>query len=311
MGTILVPNARGQGQKDVSPEQLRDLIRTLQGGSVLIMGRESLYPVRCAVNNDGDVGSGACQLGLNTLMTAISEELRSQMQCQPMQQRILQELALLVTIHISVGPGLQVAIERGLSPALWQPMFVVCIGCNQVRVLTFAFIGEPVVGDRPDCKRTPFALLLASQDLLHAATKAARGVPPPREEIVYYNACAVPANARTQLDVITFFEEKLSEANRSGNWCVLTGETSNQPPFKMPYSEAPNFLREDFQSTVRQAPMTTPLYTNHPLAYTQQVQSPSFYPVPMQAPMPTPHVVHRQQEYCMHRANPSYGMNGI
>ena len=37
---------------------------------------------------------------------------------------------------------------------------------DQVRVATYAFVGEPVLGDRPDRKHTPFMLKILTPDLL-------------------------------------------------------------------------------------------------------------------------------------------------
>ena len=40
-------------------------------------------------------------------------------------------------------------VKQGASPALYQPRFVVVCGGGQLRVVTYAFAGDPIGGDRP------------------------------------------------------------------------------------------------------------------------------------------------------------------
>ncbi|CAE8652939.1 unnamed protein product, partial [Polarella glacialis] len=159
----------------------------------------------------------------------------------------LHALALEAAAHISVSPGIQVAVDRGLEPLLLQPTFAVCIGGGQVRVLTFAFVGGPVTGDRPDRKRTPFALRMATDDLVAAAAgrrnnsnnssnnnsnnnndndtnnssnnnNSSRASP---TAWLRYAAHAVGPSANTTLDLIVSLEEELFAANEDGDWQKL------------------------------------------------------------------------------------------
>lgn len=68
--------------------------------------------------------------------------------------------------HLSVTPALQLALYTKLPVSFHQPCYVILIGRGQVRVATYAFVGEPVSGDRPDRKHTPFMLKILTPDLL-------------------------------------------------------------------------------------------------------------------------------------------------
>ena len=46
----------------------------------------------------------------------------------------LRRLAEECAVNLSVSPGMQLVVERGLPPVLLQPTFVICIGGGQVRV---------------------------------------------------------------------------------------------------------------------------------------------------------------------------------
>jgi len=138
-------------------------------------------------------------------------------------------------------------MARGLQPNLWQPVFTICIGDGQVRVLTFAFIGHPVTGDRPDRKRTPFCLRIATGDLVRSAVRNAYGqhricsqqqkppgvggapAPgrPPRSTAatVSYAAEVVAENVLTSLDYIVTLEEELFPAIEEGGWSTFLGSS--------------------------------------------------------------------------------------
>lgn len=68
--------------------------------------------------------------------------------------------------HLSVTPAVQLALYTKLPVSLHQPCYVLCLGHGQLRVATYAFVGEPVSGDRPDRKHTPFILKILTPDLL-------------------------------------------------------------------------------------------------------------------------------------------------
>lgn len=238
-------------------ECLRDLGRTMQGGSILVLGRRRLYPVRPDhQENVGNVNAESCSAALDVLADAIAQELLDQgfgltssgvntLMCRrgtlgvnshleeddtpspehlqrlkerKIDQAVLRALAEECAVNISVSPGMQLVVERGLPPVLLQPTFVICIGGGQVRVLTFAFIGEPVTGDRPDRKRTPFSIRLATDNLLPSATSAFSI----RSAKLKYAAHGVDPAVQTTLDMIVLLEEELFAANEDGcsvAWC--------------------------------------------------------------------------------------------
>lgn len=79
-------------------------------------------------------------------------------------------------------------------------------------MLTFAFVGEPVTGDRPDRKRTPFSIRLATDDLVKRRPGAAK---------LRYAAHVVDPAVQTTLDMIVVLEEELFTANEAGDWQKL------------------------------------------------------------------------------------------
>merc|ERR1719277_714723 len=110
-------------------------------------------------------------------------------------------------------------MQTRMSPALWQPIYILCIGAGQARVVTQAFVGEPVVGDRPDCKRSPYVIRIVTEDLMSHTTDKQGAAP----VAVHYAIC--PAEGATSMiEYVTKHEEeqKLFSATVTGDWCKLT-----------------------------------------------------------------------------------------
>ena len=180
-----------------------------------------------------DQGFGLSERGVNTLMCrrgtlgvnptrdgleddeTPSPEHLQRLKERKINQSALRALAEECAVNISVSPGMQLVVERGLPPVLLQPTFVICIGGGQVRVLTFAFVGEPVTGDRPDRKRTPFSIRLATDNLLPSATLQTS--PSVRGAKLRYAAHVVDPAVQTTLDMIVSLEEELFAANEEGS----------------------------------------------------------------------------------------------
>lgn len=130
---------------------------------------------------------------------------------------------------------MQVALRAGLPASLWQPLFVVAMSAGQLRVLTFAFVGTPVVGDRPDRKRTPFALRLASEDLVpRAAAAAADSAGSPTNPAVIkvrYTAERAAAGVETIAGHFAEVQEEMFTTTPGGIWWEgAAGEISVRPP---------------------------------------------------------------------------------
>lgn len=260
-------------------ECLRDLERTLQGDGLYIASQQRFSPVMAADRDRGDLGRAATAAAFDELQRALEHELMEQghiattdaedvptavggLTPKPKQKvrrrqpdtrlsetsesddnrlmaSALPELARRVAAHVSVGPSMQVALQNGLPPALWQPTFLLCVGGRQVRVMTFAFVGEPVGGDRPDGKYTPFVLRLVTEDLLPGAQKAAMGIPTPWRHSVKCVAELAAEGATAMLGHIASFEEDVFSACATGDWTALCGE--DEPVEGTPESTTESF----------------------------------------------------------------------
>lgn len=208
---------------DAWDEVVRDLARSLNGGTVFVAGQQRLYPLRGTDASPGAVGSEASREAVETISEAISREMAAQggiaKTNKEMQPAVLQKLVMLVAAHVSVTPGVDLVMSRGLPPNLWQPIFTICIGDGQVRILTFAFIGEPVTGDRPDRKRTPFCLQIATNDLVRVAEATVRGEPEASQAArVWYSAEAVSESILNTLDFVVSIEDRLFKTIEQGTW---------------------------------------------------------------------------------------------
>lgn len=104
---------------------------------------------------------------------------------------------------------MQAVLEHALPAALWQPIFTICLGRGQVKVLTLAFVGEPVAGDRPSCKRTPYMLKVLSDNLYQVGSQ-------PVQSVANYSAHLVPEDVLTTERYLAQIEPKLFEAVDNG-----------------------------------------------------------------------------------------------
>jgi len=228
---------------DAWVERLRDLARSAHGGSVLIAGRHRLRP---AAEGSAEVGQEAPGLACKALLNTLRSELLAQGfglsaagHVEPLARgcegnvespddveqvdlRVLWELTRQVIAHVSVTPGLHVAEEAGLPPVLWQPLFLICVGCGQVRVLTLAFVGGPVAGSQPNKKRTPFVLRLTTDDLVPPAALAAQGAPAvPAPSSVHFAMEPAAPGSLLMLEHVASIEEELFGAVDTGDWALM------------------------------------------------------------------------------------------
>lgn len=217
--------ANPSGQVEVTPngqdEGERDLARVCQGGRLFIVGRRRMFPPPVDATL-GNTSASACSEIFKCVQTCVREEMTAQGALQKSRCRLfwpfrrrrrtqkMEELMRAVTTHVSIGPGLQVAQLNEIPPALWQPLYTICIGAGQVRVVTFAFVGGPVHGDRPDTKCTPFILRLVSSDLTSVAGDAL---------VANYECQAT--EAETSLDHLVSQESTLFDSLDSGDWTLM------------------------------------------------------------------------------------------
>merc|ERR1719410_3305586 len=219
-------------------ECFRDLSRTMQGGATFMLGRHCLYPIEGANTSPGNQGrtsSRTCNAAFEQLCSSIRSELMAQgfglsaqgtpvqllsgrVSCDQVDPAALEELGHHVAMHISIGPGMQAVMQSRWPPALWQPLYVVCVGCLQIRVLTFAFVGEPVSGDQPANKYTPAVLRLVTDDLVAVAQLALRTKSRPDYATVHFAAELTIGKAEHILDHVAGLEDELFAAIEGGNW---------------------------------------------------------------------------------------------
>lgn len=237
-GQIMFPLPEG---REGWMECFRDLSRTMQGGATFMLGRHCLYSMEGPNRSPGSQGSRACDAAFEQLCTSIRSELMAQgfglsTQGTPVQllsgrassdqvdPAALEELGHHVAMHISIGPGMQAVMQSRWPPALWQPLYVVCVGCLQIRVLTFAFVGEPVSGDQPANKYTPAVLRLVTDDLVAAAQLALRTKSRPDFATVHFAAELTIGKAEHILDHVAGLEDELFAAIEGGNWARFLGD---------------------------------------------------------------------------------------
>merc|ERR1719362_1919380 len=206
-GEMNVPEPIGD---DAWAECLRDLKRTLSGGGIFVVGSGRRIPVQDTAKDCGDVSQQACELAFADLSRTIGLELQAQASSEQ-EPSALRELTRRVAAYVSVAPGMQAVMKHSMPPALWQPTCAICIGQGQVRVLTLAFVGDPVKGDRPSCKCTPFVLRLLSGDLADAKPALAR-------------YCVRPAleGVDTIAENLVGLQNELFLAMESGKWTSIS-----------------------------------------------------------------------------------------
>ena len=136
-------------------------------------------------------------------------------------------------------------VKQGASPALYQPRFVVVCGGGQLRVVTYAFAGDPIGGDRPvschglqrqpllriptaavswtnmdppltkDTKFTSFVLRLVTGNLFSDESTSEPGTLPMRYSISHTECRAIA-------DVIAKVRHRLTRGLATAFTCVLT-----------------------------------------------------------------------------------------
>jgi len=187
---------------------------------------------------------------------------------EPLGPEILEGLVRRVAANISVIPGMEAVMRHSLPPALWQPSFIICIGSGQVRVLTLAFVGDPICGDKPTSKFTPFVLRLVTDGLVPATTDSHS---PSHSHYCVRHALT---GAETAAMHLADLAEELFTASATDDWTSITKVEMNMPPeFSINSSPAPQILiipPEDGETPQSQAgtkrirsPSPSPLYVQH------------------------------------------------
>eukprot|EP01047_Picozoa_sp_COSAG01_P063400 COSAG01_NODE_8210_length_2874_cov_1.873514_4_plen_378_part_00 len=155
--------ATAHGSGDIMLAGVRQAAAAAAGGPLL-------EPVQCSLSTGGNVNE--------EVNSAATLEFESIVQQILSEASIVLDAAALTAVsrravgHLTVTPSMQVLTDHAVPPAMFQNKFVLVAGSNTLRVATYGFVGEPVRGDRPDLKATPFVLRLLSPELL---VETARG----------------------------------------------------------------------------------------------------------------------------------------
>jgi len=247
-------------------ECLRDLKRTLEGGSLHVFSRGRRFDIKdfVQVSQQGDVSRKACQFAFDELVRIIGFELQADAigiqggitpdatasgacqdpsrtplarsegprvdaslcglqpseEChQLLDAEALEKVARRVAASISVGPGMEAIMQHSLPPALWQPMFALCLGKNQVRVVTLAFVGGPVHGEKPSSKSTPYMLRIATGNLLAAGSGS---------RCCYNVEHALPGTTTTA-EHLADVSNDIFAASATGNWTSICPGAVDEP----------------------------------------------------------------------------------
>lgn len=129
--------------------------------------------LRCTVaarSHHGDMSSAVT----SQVMEEFEAELCTRVGELDVPQLNSSQLAARIAAHITVGPAMTLLRTNNVTPqTLFQPRFIIVVGSPPpggptdpiVRVITYAYMGSPVKGDRPDRKHTPFVLKMVTSNL--------------------------------------------------------------------------------------------------------------------------------------------------
>ena len=173
--------------------------------------------------------------------------------------KALASLCARVIGSCTVGAAMDVLMEHGCMPQLFQNKYVVLIsgdgggsgsGDATVRVLTYGFVGDPTGGDRPDTKHTPYVMRLLTENLLvgggggnemHLEAAAAAAAPAAAAATslqptitssplqVQYSVCGASVNSKPKVEV-TNIKDVIDDDGTSGRIlaaCLQPGSDSS------------------------------------------------------------------------------------
>mmetsp|Transcript_68566 Transcript_68566/g.178571 ORF Transcript_68566/g.178571 Transcript_68566/m.178571 type:complete len:252 (+) Transcript_68566:87-842(+) len=123
--------------------------------------------------NIGDLSEQVVQIAEDRFTECLSKQL-AQVFGRPPDSTLVATLRARATAAMTVNVGLDFAVHMGLMPTFLQPFFLIILipELSQARIATYGFVAvrpADVIGDRPDCKRTPYCVRLLSPNLLQPA----------------------------------------------------------------------------------------------------------------------------------------------
>ena len=160
-------------------ESCRDFTRafaaTASGsGDMLLLGprevqdHNTMKPIKSEMRSSGDVSQEVNTAAVKEFEGIISASIH--VAGIQISDDALQSLSRRLIGHLTVSPAMQVLLDFGVSPAVYQNKFVVLTGKGGVRVATYGYIGDNPEGDRPDRKHTGVVLRMLTGDLVSSGT---------------------------------------------------------------------------------------------------------------------------------------------
>lgn len=154
-------------------EALRDFARVwlANGGDLfLACGGSELITLQRPGSADGTASAGeAAAIAEEEFCGAVHKAVVQHID-EAFDERKQRDLVRRLMSQMTVDPTIQIVTQHGLLPSVVQPKFVVLVSKQQVRVATYAFIGSPVCGDRPNRKWTPFLMRMVTCNLVELSS---------------------------------------------------------------------------------------------------------------------------------------------
>ena len=170
------------GQVDVPAaefaESCRDFTRAYTAsaggsGDMLLLGVQQIQdnnrmmPIKSEMRTSGNVNEEVSAEAVREFQSILSTSIRAA--GIKLAAADLEQLSKRLIGHLTVSPAMQLLLDFGISPALYQNKFLVLTGKGGVRVATYGYIGDSPLGDRPDRKYTGIVLRMLTGDLLGEA----------------------------------------------------------------------------------------------------------------------------------------------
>ncbi len=160
-------------------ESCRDFTRafaaTASGsGDMLLLGprevqdHNTMKPIKSEMRSSGDVNQEVNTAAVSEFESIIDASLSAA--GIALSGDRLATLCRQLIGHLTVTPAMQLLLDFGVSPAVYQQKFLVLTGKGGVRVATYGYIGDSPVGDRPDRKHTGVVLRMLTGDLVSSST---------------------------------------------------------------------------------------------------------------------------------------------
>jgi len=131
--------------------------------------------------------------------------------------------------NLTVGPALRFLAVVRLMPRILQPHFGIVVGPRQLRVATLGYVGEPLLGDRPADKRTPFITCMQTQNLFDFDAPAS-----PDGQVVVQITYKVRRASHTESSILDCLSNEAASlvSHLDGTCCPMRFLTTNRRPHR-------------------------------------------------------------------------------